>query len=52
MTLTHTELALVDRWQRRFPLVRRPFAVVGQSAGISERATLDIFERLRKQQMI
>lgn len=52
MTLTHTELALLDRWQRGFPLVRRPFAVVAQSAGISERATLDIFERLRKQQMI
>lgn len=52
MTVTHTEFALLDRWQRGFPLVRRPFAVVGQSAGISERATLDIFERLRKQQMI
>jgi DNA-binding Lrp family transcriptional regulator len=52
MTLTHTELALLDRWQREFPLVRRPFAVVGRSAGISERATLDIFERLRNRQMI
>jgi DNA-binding Lrp family transcriptional regulator len=52
MTLTHTELALLDRWQRGFPLVRRPFAVVAQSAGMSERATLDIFERLRKQQMM
>ncbi|HET7802711.1 MAG TPA: Lrp/AsnC family transcriptional regulator [Pseudolabrys sp.] len=52
MTLTRTEFALLDRWQRGFPFVRRPFAVAGQSAGISERATLDIFERLRKQQMI
>jgi DNA-binding Lrp family transcriptional regulator len=52
MTLTYAEFTLLDRWQRGFPLVRRPFAVVGQSAGISEQATLDIFERLRKEQMI
>lgn len=52
MMLTGTELALLDRWQQEFPFVSRPFAVVGRSVGISEHATLDIFERLQKQQMI
>lgn len=52
MTLSGTELALIDRWQREFPLARRPFALVGQSMGIGENATLEIFERLRKQQII
>ena len=52
MTLTHTEIALLDRWQREFPFVSRPFAVVGQSTGISEAATLVIFERLQSHQMI
>jgi DNA-binding Lrp family transcriptional regulator len=52
MTLTRTELTLLDRWQRGFPLVKRPFAVVGRSAGISERAALGIFGKLQQQQMI
>ena len=52
MTLTGTELALLDRWQRGFPLVKRPFAVVGKSVGITERSALDIFEKLQEQQMI
>ena len=52
MTLTRTELALLDRWQRRFPFVKRPFAVVGRSAGISEHAALYIFKKLQQQQMI
>jgi siroheme decarboxylase len=51
MTLTRTELALLDRWQRGFPLVKRPFAVVGRSVGISEHAALYIFEKLQKEQM-
>ena len=52
MTLNRTEFTLLDRWQRGFPLVRRPFAVVGRSVGISEHATLDLFVKLQKQQMI
>lgn len=52
MTLTRIELTLLDRWQRRFPLVKRPFAVVGRSVGVSERTALNIFEKLRNQQMI
>lgn len=52
MTLSGTELALIDCWQREFPLTPRPFALVGQSMGIGENATLEIFEKLRKQQII
>ncbi|MFN3655666.1 MAG: Lrp/AsnC family transcriptional regulator [Pseudolabrys sp.] len=52
MTLNGTELALIDHWQRNFPLATRPFAVVGRSVGIDENATLSIFDRLRKQEII
>lgn len=47
MTLHPTELALVDRWQRQFPLVERPFAEAGRSFGLDEAATVDTFRRLR-----
>ncbi len=52
MTLGATELALIDRWQRGFPLTERPFAVVGQSAGLGERETIATFERLRDEAVI
>lgn len=47
MTLTGAELALVDRWQRDFPLVSQPFAKVGQSAGLDEATTIATFAHLR-----
>jgi len=47
MTLTGAELALVDRWQRNFPLVPQPFAVVGRSAGLDEAETIATFAHLR-----
>ncbi len=46
MTLSATELALVDRWQRDFPLIERPFVPVGQSAGLDEERTIEMFDRL------
>lgn len=52
MRLTEAELALVDRWQRDFPLVPRPFAVVGEAAGIGERQAIAAFERLRRRDVI
>lgn len=52
MTLSSTELALIDRWQRDFPFVRRPFEVVGQSVALDERATIETFERLRHRQVL
>lgn len=42
-----TELSLLDRWQRDFPLVDRPFAVAGQAVGLDETATIDMFRRLQ-----
>jgi DNA-binding Lrp family transcriptional regulator len=52
MTLSGAELALIDRWQRNFPLVSRPFALVGQSVGLDEPTTIAAFERLRHQRVL
>lgn len=41
-----TELSLLDRWQRDFPLVARPFAHVGRICSLSETATVEVFRRL------
>lgn len=40
------ELALIDRWQRGFPLEPRPYATVGRSVGLDEGTTIATFERL------
>jgi len=52
MTLTATELALVDRWQRNFPLVSQPFATIGESAGLDEAATIATFAHLRELEVL
>ena len=46
MTPSASELALIDRWQRNFPLEPRPYATVGRSMGLDEDATIVAFERL------
>jgi siroheme decarboxylase len=48
MTASAREIALMDRWQRDFPLVERPFAQVGQDIGFDEAATIAAFRRLRE----
>jgi DNA-binding Lrp family transcriptional regulator len=40
------EIALVDRWQRGFPLTARPFAQIGDAAGLDEAAALATFRKL------
>jgi DNA-binding Lrp family transcriptional regulator len=52
MKLSATELALVDRWQRDFPLISRPFEMVGLSVGIDESTAIETYERLRRQNVI
>jgi siroheme decarboxylase len=52
MRLSLTELALIDRWQRGFPLVSRPFGIVGRAVGIDERAAIETFERLYLEQVL
>ena len=42
------ELSLVDRWQHNFPLVDKPFEIVGRSAALNEREAIGVFRRLRK----
>ena len=52
MMMNAAELALVDRWQRNFPLVPQPFAVVGESAGLDEAAAIAAFTHLRDTQVL
>lgn len=42
------ELTLVDRWQHNFPLVDKPFEVVGRSASINAREAIGVFRRLHR----
>lgn len=42
------ELSLVDRWQHNFPLVDKPFKVVGRSSALNEQETIRVFRRLRE----
>ena len=41
------DVALIDRWQRGFPLVERPFEEVGRGAGLDEASTIATLRRLR-----
>lgn len=41
MHLDPTELALIDGWQRGFPLIQRPYLHVGLALGVSEAEVLD-----------
>lgn len=52
MSLSDAELALLDRWQRGFPFVSRPFAAIAEAAGVSEQDTLDLFRKLQQQKII
>jgi DNA-binding Lrp family transcriptional regulator len=52
MTPNSVELALIDRWQRDFPVVERPFAIVGQPLGLDEGETMSIFQRLREKGVV
>lgn len=45
MSLDNLDLELVDRWQRDFPLVDRPYEALGTSVGVSEQ---DVISRLRR----
>lgn len=46
MTPTEAGRILADRWQRDFPLAERPFSIVGESAGLDEKTTIDVFAGL------
>lgn len=52
MNLSVPELSLIDQWQRNFPLVERPFEMVGRSIGLDEEATIATFERLIEHDVI
>lgn len=52
MTLSRLELTLIDRWQHDFPLVERPFEVVGRSAAIAQEETIRLFIRMRENEVI
>lgn len=44
--LAPVELALVDRWQRGFPVVARPYAEIAAREGLSEAQILALLRRL------
>ncbi len=52
MTPNAVELALIDRWQDGFPLVEKPFEVVGRSAALDQDETIGIFRRMRANDII
>jgi len=52
MTPNPTELALIDRWQHGFPLVEKPFEVVGRFAALDQDETIGIFRKMRENEVI
>jgi siroheme decarboxylase len=52
MTPNATELALIDRWQHDFPLVEKPFEVVGRFAALDQDETIGIFRKMRDNDVI
>ena len=52
MTASAQDIALLDRWQRDFPLAPNPFAIVGRSAGLDEAQTIASFASMRERGMI
>lgn len=52
MTPSSTELTLIDRWQHDFPLVEKPFKVVGRSAALEEHETIGVFRRMQEHDLI
>ncbi len=52
MTPNQTELALIDHWQHGFPLVERPFEVVGRFAALEQDETIGIFRRMQENEVI
>jgi DNA-binding Lrp family transcriptional regulator len=44
--VAESDIALMDRWQRDFPLVKRPFARLGSEFGFDEAATLAALRQL------
>lgn len=46
MSLDDLDQEIVDRWQRDFPLVDRPYEVVGDSVGASEQEVLSRLQKL------
>jgi DNA-binding Lrp family transcriptional regulator len=50
--LTPLELTLIDRWQHDFPLVERPFEIVGRFAALKQAETIRIFQSMRDREVI
>jgi len=46
--LTQLDRVLLDRFQRGFPLVSRPFAQIGAELGVSEEQVLDSYTALQQ----
>jgi DNA-binding Lrp family transcriptional regulator len=47
MTASRSDIDLIDRWQRGFPLTERPFAAVGRAAGVDAATVIATLRRLQ-----
>lgn len=45
-------IRLVDKWQRGFPLVPQPFAVIGEGSDMAERDVLDCLKEMKRKGII
>jgi siroheme decarboxylase len=52
VTPSPLELSLIDHWQHNFPLVERPFEIVGRAAALAQDETIRIFRRMRDNSVI
>lgn len=52
MELTETQKKILDIIQTDFPLVPRPYAVIGQQVGVSEEEALEAVNALRRTKII
>ncbi len=50
--LSDSDLLLLDGWQRSFPLVPRPYALVGERAGLDEGAVMARFRRWQREGVV
>lgn len=50
--LSETDLVLVDRWQHNFPLVPKPFNIIGREAGVVASQAIRRYEQLVEEGVI
>ena len=52
MEMSKTELAIINAYQRDFPMTSKPYARIGEKLGMSEDDVLEILNGLKKQSIL